>query len=112
MKLAFVLPWYDSQGIPGGAEAEARHTIQHLIDAGYPVEVFTTCIQDFFGDWSKNSRRAGTFQEGDITVHRYPVLPRDKAQFDLINQKIIGRMPLTPQESVAFADQVQSQRDR
>lgn len=103
MKLAFVLPWY-GKGIPGGAEAEARRTIQQLIAAGYRVEVFTTCIKDFFADWATNSHRAGTAEEEGVTVHRYPVLPRDKARFDEINQKVIGRILLAPQESVDFAN--------
>ncbi|MFT5196577.1 MAG: glycosyltransferase involved in cell wall biosynthesis [Cellvibrionaceae bacterium] len=104
MKLAFVLPWY-GKGIPGGAESEARSTVQQLVKAGYSVEVFTTCIKDFFADWATNSHRAGTVQEEGITVHRYPVLPRDKAGFDMINQKIIGRTLLTPEETVGFADE-------
>lgn len=102
-KLAFVLPWY-GQEIPGGAEAEAHRTIKHLAAAGYTVEVFTTCIKDFFADWHKNHHRPGSRTENGILVHRYPVGPRNKAKFDLLNQKIIGRIPLTPQETADFAD--------
>ena len=105
MKLAFVLPWYDRKGIPGGAEAEARRTIDHLMAAGYTVEVFTTCIKDFFADWSKNDHRAGTREESGIIVHRFPVLKRNTACFEKVNQKIIGRSQLTNDELLTFADQ-------
>ena len=74
MKLAFVVPWY-GKGVSGGAESEAYRTIMHLADAGFTVEVFTTCIQDFFSDWSRNHHRPGTTAEDGIRVHRYPVLP-------------------------------------
>ncbi|MEM8863808.1 MAG: glycosyltransferase, partial [Chloroflexota bacterium] len=102
-KLAFVLPWYGEE-LPGGAEAEARRTIKHLAAAGYTVEVFTTCIKDFFADWSRNHHRPGSRSENGIPVHRYPVRPRHKATFDQLNQKLIGRMQLTPQEAADFAD--------
>ncbi|MFK7803867.1 MAG: glycosyltransferase family 4 protein [Anaerolineae bacterium] len=104
MRLAFVLPWY-GKGVPGGAEAEAWHTIQHLIKVGYTVEVFTTCIKDFFADWASNYHRPGMTQEDGVTVHRYPVLPRDKASYDSVNQKIIGRFSLIPAENLTFADE-------
>lgn len=105
MKLAFVLPWYSSSGIPGGAEAEARRTIVHLARAGYPIEVFTTCIKDFFADWSTNYYRAGSQIESGITIHRFPVLRRDTNRFNFINQKIISRSLVMAEEEVTFADE-------
>lgn len=104
MRLAFVLPWY-GKGVPGGAEAEARQTIRHLTNVGYPVEVFTTCIKDFFADWATNHHRPGITQEDGITVHRFPVQSRDKTSYDSVNQKVIGRLPLTTQETLTFADE-------
>ena len=58
MKFAFVIPWY-GVNIPGGAEAEARRTAEHLHRAGVPVEVLTTCVRDFRADWSVNHHRPG-----------------------------------------------------
>ncbi len=104
MKLAFVVPWF-GKGISGGAESETIQTIEHLVAAGYAVEVFTTCIKDFHADWGQNFHKSGTTVEAGITVHRYPVLPRNKADYDLINQKIIGRMRVTPEEEVTFANE-------
>ncbi len=104
MKLAFVVPWF-GKGISGGAESESIRTIEKLVEAGYVVEVFSTCIKDFHGDWSQNHHRPGTTVEAGITVHRYPVLPRDKAEYDRLNQKIIGRMRLSAEEEVTFANE-------
>ena len=47
MKVAFVTPWYGAD-IPGGMESETRRTAAHLLEAGYKVEVLTTCIHNFF----------------------------------------------------------------
>ena len=104
MKLAFVVPWY-GKGVSGGAESEAYRTMMHLVDAGFTVDVFTTSIQDFFADWSRNHHRPGTTTEDGIRVHRYPVLPRNKSKFDDINQKIIGGIQVSPEEKIAFADE-------
>lgn len=105
MKLAFVLPWYSRSTIPGGAEAAARRTIDQLDRAGYTVEVFTTCIKDFFADWSTNYHPAGSKIESGMMVHRFPVLLRDAQRFERIKQKVISRSLLTAEEEIAFADE-------
>ena len=59
MKPTFVIPWYGVD-VTGGAETEARKTVEGLQRlAGLEVEVLTTCMQDFHSDWSVNSRPEG-----------------------------------------------------
>lgn len=88
LKIAFVTPWYGRE-IPGGAESEARRTAQKLHQAGYAVEVFTTCIRDFFADWGKNYHKPGVETIDDIPVRRFRVEKRDKRQFDELNRQLM-----------------------
>ena len=48
-KIGFVAPWYGEK-IGGGAEAELRGLVHHLIDAGVALEVLTTCAEAFRSD--------------------------------------------------------------
>ena len=71
MKIAFICPWY-GKDIPGGAEAECRRTVENLHQRGVAVEVWTTGVKDFEGDWSVNYYRAGRLSGGGCarqTVH-------------------------------------------
>lgn len=95
MRAAFVIPWYGPD-IPGGAEAVARRTAEKMVQHGLPVEVLTTCVRDFYADWSLNHHQAGLSEINRVPVRRFPVRPRDKLAFDAINAalmtgKAIGR---------------------
>ena len=60
MKPTFVIPWYGAD-VTGGAETEARKTVEGLQRlAGVEVEVLTTCVQDFHSVWSINARPEGS----------------------------------------------------
>src|ERR1043165_6714988 len=55
--------------IVGGAETSLRTIAHALQDAGYPVEIFTTCTQSE-SHW-QNDLPAGTVTFSGLTVHRY-----------------------------------------
>jgi len=68
--LRIVSPRYGSEVI-GGAERLARMLAASLRDAGWEVEVFTTCAVDA-ATW-RNHYSPGTSTDGGIAVHRFPV---------------------------------------
>lgn len=105
MKLAFVTPWY-GRDIPGGAEAETRRTAVHLQQAGYEVEVLTTCIRDLYSDWGHNHHRPGLDVVDSIPVRRFPVHKRDKAAFDRVNWRLMQNQRLSPAEEAVFNEEM------
>lgn len=105
MKLAFVTPWY-GRDIPGGAEAEARHTAVRLQQAGYPVEIVTTCIRDLYSDWGHNHHKPGVEMVDGIPVRRFPVQKRDKAAFDQINWRLMQGQPISAEEEAIFNNEM------
>lgn len=118
MRVAFIIPWY-GRDIPGGAEALCRNLALHLKEAGLEVEILTTCVRDFYADWSLNHYRAGEYRDEGITVRRFPVRPRDTALFDHLNAKLLATpvhtllgtngnhlSPLLPEEESAFLQEM------
>lgn len=105
MKLAFVIPWYGID-IPGGAEAEARRTAEHLHRAGVPVEVLTTCVRDFRADWNINYHKPGVYEENGVPVRRFPVRKRNREAFDGINAKLMHDQPVTPEEERIYVEEM------
>lgn len=104
-KIAFVTPWY-GRGIPGGAEAVAYQTSVRLAARGWPVEVLTTCIKDFYGDWGKNHHRPGVSVAEGVTVRRFPVEKRDKVAFDQINYSLMQNIPISAADERTFIEQM------
>lgn len=101
MKLAFVVPWY-GRDIPGGAEAETRRTAVHLQQAGFDVEILTTCLRDLYSDWGTNYHKPGLTHEEGLPVRRFAVQKRDKAAFDQINQRLMRGTAVSPAEEEIF----------
>ncbi len=101
MKIAFVTPWY-GRDIPGGAEAEARRTAVHLAQAGFDVEVLTTCIRDLYADWGQNYHKPGEEEMDGVLVRRFPVGKRDKAAFDQINWRLMQNQPVSAADEAVF----------
>lgn len=98
--LAFVTPWYGP--IPGGMEALTRHTAEHLAARGWPVEILTTTIRDFYADWSHNHHTPGVRHENGVLVRRFAVQKRDKAAFDALNMRLIQGLPITAAQEQTF----------
>lgn len=102
MKLAFVTPWYGPDA-PGGAEALARSTAEHLSRRGLPVEVLTTCARDIYSDWGRDHYRPGTESVNGVLVRRFPVRPnRDRQAFDAINVRLMAGATISPAEEEIF----------
>ncbi len=85
-KIGFVIPWY-GENEPGGIERELRGLVAHLQRTGMEVEVLTTCVKDFRGDWNENYYAAGTAMIDDIQVRRFPVRRRDASAYERMMQK-------------------------
>jgi glycosyltransferase involved in cell wall biosynthesis len=103
MKIAFICPWY-GKDIPGGAEAECRRTVENLRQRGTAVEVWTTCVRDFEGDWSRNYYRPGEYRVEGIPVKRFAVSRRDGELFSRLNQRIMAGEPLPREEEKLFLE--------
>jgi glycosyltransferase involved in cell wall biosynthesis len=102
LKLAFVTPWYGPDA-PGGAEALARGTAEHLCRRGVPVEVLTTCARDIYSDWGKDHYRAGTELVNGVLVRRFPVRSkRDRRAFDAINVRLMAGITVSPADEEVF----------
>ncbi len=102
MKLAFVTPWYGPDA-PGGAEALARSTAEHLVRRGVPVEVLTTCARDVYSDWGVNHYRPGLDHVNGVPVRRFPVrAPRDRHAFDAINMRLMAGASVSAADETVF----------
>jgi glycosyltransferase involved in cell wall biosynthesis len=104
-KLAFVTPWY-GENIPGGMEAETRRTAVHLHQAGFQVEVLTTCIREFLSDWGHNHHRPGVEVSQGVTVRRFPVEKRDRAAFDAVNWRLMNNLPITAVQERTYIEEM------
>jgi glycosyltransferase involved in cell wall biosynthesis len=108
MRIAFVCPWYGAD-IPGGAEAEARRTVENLHQRRIPVEVWTTCVKDFEGDWGRNYYPAGDSEVNGVLVRRFPVGPRNGELFSSLNRRILSGEKLSgPEEDLFFQHMINS----
>jgi glycosyltransferase involved in cell wall biosynthesis len=102
MKLAFVTPWYGPDA-PGGSEALARSTAEHLCRRGLPVEVLTTCARDVYSDWGRDHYRPGTESVNGVPVRRFPVRPnRDRQAFDAINVRLMAGATVSSDDEKVF----------
>ena len=89
-KIAFVTPWY-GEDIPGGMESELRGLVHHFAAIKLNVEILTTTIRDFHGEWDENYYSEGVEVCNNIAVRRFRVFRRNKAEFDRVNGKFLGR---------------------
>ena len=105
MKWYFVIPWYGTN-IPGGAEAECRGAATHLKQAGVDVEILTTTIGSFMSDWSENACEPGLYEEEGLPVHRFGVNPTHRDVFGYINDCLLRKEKITPDEETYFFDEM------
>ncbi len=87
MRLLWVVPRYGPD-VLGGAEFLVRALATRAAPAGWRVEVATTCAVDH-ATW-RNEVPAGTSEDGRVTVHRFPVGPRDAARYDALHPVILS----------------------
>ena len=105
MKWYFVIPWYGTS-IPGGAEAECRGVVTHLRRSGIEVEVLTTTIKDFMSDWSHNFYEPGTYDEEEVPVHRFAVQSTHRDIFGYINDRLLNKWKIRPEEETYFFNEM------
>ncbi len=109
-KLGFVTPWYGEK-IPGGAEMELRGLVHHLRESGVELEVLTTCVKDFYTDWTRNYHNPGVTEEAGITVRRFAVKKIDMGEFGTINYKLMNQMRISPKEEKTYITQSVNSQD-
>ncbi|HSE96490.1 MAG TPA: glycosyl transferase family 1, partial [Methylomirabilota bacterium] len=102
MRVAFVVPRYGPD-VVGGAETLVRGLAGHLAAEGTPVEVLTTCARDHL-TW-RNALPAGTAVEDGVTVHRFPVQPRNEWRFGWLQQRILRGGRLSMAEQLRWAEE-------
>ncbi|MBQ8814200.1 MAG: glycosyltransferase family 4 protein [Lachnospiraceae bacterium] len=107
--IALVIPWY-GDSIRGGAEMECNSLAHSLSAAGYPVEVFTTCVKDAACDRGKNTMAPGLYMESGIPVRRFLVREeRDVEKYDRANLRIYRNEPFTSEdEEIYFREDINS----
>src|SRR5262245_19228556 len=88
-KLAFVIPWYGPEAL-GGAELECKKTAEHLVAAGYPVEVLSTTAKDLFSGWSVDHHREGRTFENGVPVRRFKLTKEPLVKYGEINSRLMA----------------------
>ncbi len=100
--IAFVCPWY-GDNIPGGAEAALRGITSHLHDAGLPIEILTTTVEQFTADWNKDFYPEGVTKNAfGVDVRRFKIRKRDVKAFDSVNYKLMNGIRLTDKDEEVF----------
>ena len=107
--MAFVVPWY-GEDIPGGAERLCREWVHRLAGAGVAVQVLTTCVRDFAGNWNKDYHAPNIVERQGFRVRRFPVRRRNAHQFDVVNYKLLNNLAVTAyEEHLFFFESVRSE---
>lgn len=99
--VGLVIPWY-SDTMGGGAETACRLLAKTLLAHGAAVEVLTTRVRDFRGDWSRNHYPEGLSMEGGVPVRRFSVRRQDKHRFYSLNDRILSGQKLETGEERDF----------
>lgn len=109
-KIGFVAPWYGEK-IGGGAEAELRGLVHHLVDAGVALEVLTTCVEAFRSDWSVDFHEPGLTEEAGILVRRFRVRKRNTIRFEPVNMKLMKGFRVTREEEETYCREMVNSPD-
>ena len=87
LKIALVCPWF-GEHIGGGAETVCRD-LAHNIPQFHPeveVQVISTALKEFAGDWNLNVHQEGAHHEYGVKVWRFAAeTHKDRSLFDKIN---------------------------
>lgn len=109
-KIGFVTPWY-GDNIGGGAEMELRGLVHHLHDFGQELEILTTCVESFTSDWNTNYYEPKQTVESGITVKRFLVRERNKAEFDRVNYKFVKNKSYSFKDEEVFLKEMVNSPD-
>lgn len=110
-KIGFVIPWYGDK-IPGGAEADLRGLAKHMTERGVELEVLTTCVKEFLGDWGRDYHKPGVTVEGGVTVRRFRVKKRNAGAFADVNLKLMhGQYWLSRKDEQTFVNEMVNSTD-
>jgi len=101
VKVAFVVPWYGEYAV-GGAESEAKRTVEKLNAAGIETEVLTTCVRGHDYPWDENFYKEGVYEENGVTVRRFRTDRVNKPLFDAVNFKLMNRLPIYKTDEEVF----------
>ncbi len=102
MRIAFVAPFFGAKA-SGGAESECRQTALRLArQPGMEVEVLTTCLLDLAHGTTINVHPPGMSRDGELLVRRFRADVFDPGPFAGLNQRLINREPLSPDEERYF----------
>lgn len=115
MRLAIVIPWF-GRDLRGGAEQHAWQLAARLTARGHAIDVLTTCCRSHQDDWATNHLPEGVVRETEgFSIRRFPVDPRDTAQFDRVCSALLkldaaqllpGVSPVRPQDSQIFTTEL------
>jgi len=100
----FVVPWYPDRPT-GGAEFQAKHTLQQLRRHGVDARVLTTCVADFRSDWGTNALPVGSATLDGVPLERFPADRRDWRLFDQISRRVMRGEPITPAEAETYVEE-------
>jgi glycosyltransferase involved in cell wall biosynthesis len=102
VRIAFVAPFFGAKA-SGGAESECRQTALRLAQQpGIEVEILTTCLLDLAHGTTINVHAPGVSQDGDLVVRRFRADIFDPGPFAMLNQRLIDKEPLAPEEERHF----------
>lgn len=102
--IAFVIPWY-GDNIRGGAESECNHLAHCFAEAGFSVEVFTTCVKEASENRGKNTLPEGVACENGITVRRFLVKKQNLDRYLPANMKLFKNEPVSLEEELAYLEE-------
>lgn len=94
LRIAFVIPWF-GRYCNGGAERECLTLVNHIVEY-YPnvkVDVLSTTLKSFAGDWNQPYYRSGTYQESGYRVLRFDPTNEDRTSFGLLNATLMEPVP-------------------
>ena len=101
MRIAFVAPFF-GKSAAGGAEFAARTLAHHLADAGFEVDVLTTCLKDLPTGITNNVHHPGVYHDHKLTIRRFRAETPDMKAMGELNDLILEGEKLTVAEELQF----------
>lgn len=99
-RIAFVCPRFAGDGAVGGAETLLKNLATHAAARGWAVDFLTTCAQSHY-TW-ENTLPPGRRDMDGMTVHFFPVDPRDTGTFLRIQNAIDHGHPVPESDELLW----------